>query len=263
MICTLGEKNKNADTNGYYADNPACCLTGGWKVIIKWFPRSWIQIKTSECIIYIDPSFMSTYFKKYDKTIVFSEAEDDCLPGSLEKGDIILISHIHKDHCKEVTINRLSDENTLVLTPRKYKKEVDDRVKIVIPGSRYRFQDVFIEIVNAYNTDDGNSTKKVHKKGECVGYVINIEDKRIYFSGDTDFIPEMKDIRNIDIAILPIGGTFTMDMNTAIEAVLSIKPKCVLPVHHLKANPMEFKMQLKEKTDTNVILLDIGEECTM
>ncbi len=70
-------------------------------MIIKWFPRSWIQIKTAKFVIYIDPSYMSTYFNKYNRKIVFSEAEDDCLPESLEPGNLILVSHIHKDHCKE------------------------------------------------------------------------------------------------------------------------------------------------------------------
>lgn len=232
-------------------------------MIIKWFPRSWIQIITSEYNIYIDPSYMSTYYIKYPKKIIFSEVEDDSLPEDLEKGNLILISHIHKDHCKEITIDRLSNENTIVLTPKKYRKEVNDRIKIVTPQSKYYFENILIEIVDAYNTIEGNSTKKVHKKGQCVGFIINIDNKRIYFSGDTDFIPEMKDIRDIDIALIPIGGTFTMDINEAIEAAISVKPKFVIPIHHLKADPLEYKMKLEGKTDINVIVLDIGEEYTL
>lgn len=226
---------------------------------IKWFPRSWIQIKASEHIIYIDPSYMSTYFRKYSKKIIFSGEEDDALPENLEKGDLILISHIHKDHCKEVTISRLSDKNTLILTPKKYKKEANDRIKIITPGSEYLFGNASVEIVNAYNTSEGRSTRKVHKKGECVGFIINIDNKRIYFSGDTDLIPDMKNIRDIDIAIIPIGGIFTMDIEEAIEAMICIMPKMVIPVHYLKVNPLEFKMKL-EKVDIDVIVLNIGEE---
>jgi L-ascorbate metabolism protein UlaG (beta-lactamase superfamily) len=124
---------------------------------------------------------MSTYFSRYGKKNVFSEEEDDCLPENLEKGNLILISHIHKDHCKEVTINRLSDKNTVILTPKKYTTEVDDRVKIVLPGSKYNFQNILIETIYAYNTVEGSSIKKVHKKGECVGFIINIEDKEYTF----------------------------------------------------------------------------------
>lgn len=229
-------------------------------MIIKWFPRSWIQIKSTKYVIYIDPSYMSTYFSGHSKKIVFSDEEDDCLPENLEKGDLILISHIHKDHCKEVTINRLSDKNTVILTPKKYLKSVDARVKIVIPKSEYRYQDILIETIHAYNTDEGSSIKKVHKKGNCVGFIINIDNKRIYFSGDTDLIPEMKKIRDIDIALVPIGGTFTMDLNEAFQAILYIKPKFVIPVHHLKCDPLCYKRKFEEISDINVIVLNIGEE---
>lgn len=203
---------------------------------------------------------MSSYYNKYPKKITFSEVEDDSLPEDLEKGDLILISHIHKDHCKEVTIDRLRHEKTLVLTPKKYKKEVSDHIKIVTPKSKYNFENIWIETVDAYNTPEGHSTKKVHKKGDCIGFIINMEHKRIYFAGDTDFIPEMKDIKDIDVALVPIGGTFTMDIDEAVEAAISVKPKCALPIHHLKADPLEFKMKVEEKTAIKVIVLDIGEE---
>ncbi len=232
---------------------------GDQNLIIKWFPRSWIQIKVSEYVIYIDPSYMSTYFKKSNKKVIFSELEDDVLPEKLETGNLILISHIHKDHCKEVTIKRLSDKNTIILTPKSYKKEADDNIRIITSKNEYQFDKISIEIVNAYNTSEGASTRKVHKLGECVGYIINVDNKRIYFSGDTDLIPDMKDISNVDIAIVPIGGIFTMNINEAIEAMLSIKPKMVIPVHHLKENPLEFKTKL-EQMGIDVLVLDIGEE---
>lgn len=228
-------------------------------MIIKWFPRSWIQIKVPDYVIYIDPSYMSTYFKESNQKVIFSELEDDVLPEKLEAGNLILISHVHKDHCKEVTINRLSDKNTIILTPKSYKKEADDNIRIITPKKEYKFDKISVEIVNAYNTSEGTSTRKVHKNGECVGYIINVENKRIYFSGDTDLIPDMKDIRDIDIAIIPIGGIFTMNINEAIEAMLSIKPKLVIPVHHLKENPLEFKMKL-EQMGIDVLVMAIGEE---
>jgi L-ascorbate metabolism protein UlaG (beta-lactamase superfamily) len=202
---------------------------------------------------------MSTYFKKYNKKIIFSEAEEDVLPENLEKGNLILISHIHKDHCKEITISRLSDKNTIILTPKKYKIEADEQIQIIMPGTEYLFGYVTVEIVNSYNTSKGSSTRKVHKKGEGVGFIITIDNKRIYFSGDTDVIPEMKNLNNIDIAIIPIGGIFTMDINEAYEAALTIMPKMVIPVHHLKASPLEFKMKL-EKAGIDVIVPTIGEE---
>ena len=75
-----------------------------------------------------------------------------------------------------------------------------------------------ITSIPAYNTLEGSSTRKVHQKGKGAGYVITIADKRIYHAGDTDLIPEMKTIGKIDVACLPIGGTFTMDIADAMKA---------------------------------------------
>lgn len=229
-------------------------------MLIKWFPRSWLQIKSQGQVVYFDPSYMSTYFKKCQKKVIFSDNEDDCLPENLEKADLILISHTHKDHCKEITISRLSSENTIILTPQKYKDNDDSNVKIIETGCNYSFQNISVETVNAYNTASGSSVRKVHKKGKCTGYIINIEGKRVYFSGDTDFISEMKDLSDIDIAILPIGGVFTMDMEEAADAVLAIKPRCVIPVHNLKNDPGQFKEILEKKWDITALIPQMGEE---
>ena len=99
-----------------------------------------------------------------------------------------------------------------------------------------------IKVVDAYNTPQGSSSRKRHKKGNCVGYVITIEGKTIYHAGDTDFIPEMRELGRIDVALLPIVGKSTMDIKEAVQAVIAIKPTLVIPMHmhHLKADPQEF-----------------------
>jgi len=227
-------------------------------MLIKWFPRSWIQIKTNQFVIYIDPSFISTYYKNNSNIIRYSDAEDDFLPENLEKANLILISHIHKDHCKEVNINRLSTDNTIILTPKKYQKDNNKNIKIIKPNTECMIENLKIEIVNAYNIKEGHSTRKVHKKGDCVGYILQIEDKKLYFSGDTDLIPEMKELTNIEVAFLPIGGVFTMDLDEAVEATMLIKPQIAIPVHHLKVNPMDYKRLLENNIQVKV--LNIGEE---
>jgi L-ascorbate metabolism protein UlaG (beta-lactamase superfamily) len=78
-------------------------------------------------------------------------------------------------------------------------------------------------------------------------------------AGDTDFIPEMKQIGPIDMALLPIGGTYTMDINDAVEAAMAINPAAVIPMHYLNADPREFKNKLKSHTAINVLSLQIGE----
>jgi len=225
---------------------------------IKLFPRSWVQIKYENQILYIDPSFVSSYYKKYKEIVKYSEEEDDYLPNDFDKGNIILISHIHKDHCKNVNIERLSNKLTTILSPEKYKKDDDKRIKIVHANEKLKIDDVEIETVVAYNTNDGASTKKVHKIEKSVGYIIKVEGKKIYFAGDTDLIPEMYTLGDIDIAFLPIGGTFTMNIDEAVQAVKIIKPKICIPMHYLKQNPNIFKYKI-ENTETKIEILEMGE----
>ena len=86
-----------------------------------------------------------------------------------------------------------------------------------------------------------------------------MKGKTIYHAGDTDFIPEMKELSDVDVALLPIGGTFTMDIQEAVEAAIAIKPKIVIPMHNFKADPKEFKDKVEARSDIKVVPLKIGE----
>ena len=230
-------------------------------VFIKWFPPAWFQISTKDKNIYVDPAYLRTYFTNYPKKIEFSRWPDpiDGLPEELEKADIILFTHHHKDHCKSVTLNRLKDEHTLVIAPKRCIKELGKDIRIIEPGEEAIFGDIKITPVEAYNTEKGSSTKKIHHKGFGVGYLISIESKTIYHAGDTDFIPEMRELGHIDVALLPIGGTFTMDIKEAARAAIAINPKIVIPMHRFKADPQEFKKKLEAKSDIKVVPLQTGE----
>ena len=119
--------------------------------------------------------------------------------------------------------------------------------------------DILVEAVEAYNTDQGSSTRKIHHKGKGVGYLITVQGRRIYHADDTDFIPEMMEIEDLDVALLPIGGRFTMDIEEAVEAAIAIKPNIVIPRHHLKASPQEFKDKLETRSDVRAIAPSIGK----
>lgn len=230
-------------------------------ISIKFFQPSWFLIKTDSKIIYIDPAYLSKYYTKYPKKIDFTKWPDpiDGLPDrDLEKADLILITHHHKDHCKVVAVNRLKKTDTLILAPKVCIKELGDNIKITKPGDKINVGEIEIETTFAYNTEQGSSTKKVHYKGECVGFLICINGRRIYHAGDTDFIPEMKNLGKVDVALLPIGGTYTMNIKEAVQAADTIKPKVAIPMHNMKASLNEFKHKT-EALGTKVVILRIGE----
>jgi L-ascorbate metabolism protein UlaG (beta-lactamase superfamily) len=228
---------------------------------IKWFPPSWLQIIINDKIIYIDPAYLKTYYAKHPKKIEYSSwpNEIDGLPEELEQGDLILVTHSHKDHCKNVTIKRLMKKTSKIFAPNKCQKEIKSDITAVTPKMKYEFEEIHIETIDAYNTASGNSTKKQHKKGKGVGYVIVADGKKIYHAGDTDLIPEMKTLNNIDVAFLPIGGTFTMDIEEAVQAALTIKPKIVIPMHYMKSDVSEFKNLMSKHKDIKTQILNIGE----
>jgi L-ascorbate metabolism protein UlaG (beta-lactamase superfamily) len=230
-------------------------------VSIKWFPPSWFQIKTENLVVYIDPAYLRSYYTHYPNKIEFSKWPHpiDGLPEKLEKADLILVTHDHKDHAKDVTVNRLRRKNTLVVGPNRCTKNLGKDIKVVEPGEQFTFQGMKIRVVAAYNTEKGNSTRKVHHKGNGVGYVLTAENKSIYHAGDTDFIPEMKKLGRVDVALLPIGGTFTMDMEEAVQAAVAIKPKVVIPMHRSKADSQEFKKKVEKRSNIKVETLQIGE----
>jgi len=228
---------------------------------LKWFPPAWIQIKTGDSISYIDPAYLRTYFTKHTHKIEFSKWPDpiDGLPEKLAKADVILLTHYHADHCKKVTVDRLRKKDTLIVGPERCIKKIGDEIRVVAPGEEISLGEIHIKATHAYNTREGSSTQKVHHKGDGVGYLITANGQSIYHAGDTDFIPEMKQLGPIDVALLPIGGTYTMDIVEAADAAMAIKPAAVIPLHHLKADPQAFQKKLRSRSGIKVLLPRIGE----
>lgn len=212
---------------------------------------SWFKIKTKNKVIHIDPGYTG-YF----------ETQNIPLEQLKEKADIILISHFHKDHLQPKALSMITDEKTVIFVPISCVNRIQNKVKIVKPNQKYIINNVTVKTIDAYNTSIGSSTRKVHHKGDNVGYLLSVEGKTIYHSGDTDFIPEMKNLGKVDIACLPIGGTFVMDIQEAVQATLTIKPIIAIPMHMSKANPDEFSKKVQEKSNIKVVVMKTGESFT-
>jgi L-ascorbate metabolism protein UlaG (beta-lactamase superfamily) len=139
----------------------------------------------------------------------------------LPKADIILITHQHQDHLDKETIARiLSDKTRIILNRASY--DILGFGKALANGDTLTIKDIKITAVPAYNTTQGRDN----------GYVLEIGGKRIYIAGDTEDIPEMKYLKNIDIAFLPMNQPYTMTAKQLIQAVKMIKPQIVYPYHY-------------------------------
>ncbi len=155
------------------------------------------------------------------------------IPDERHDADYILITHDHYDHFSAENIRKVAKSDSILVVPEKMSgkaqgvADVVSRIETVKPAVYREIDGLEFETVPAYNT-----LKPFHpKSAEWVGYVLRIDGKRIYIAGDTDATKEAKAVK-CDIAIVPIGGTYTMDAKKAAELVNTIRPDIAVPVHY-------------------------------
>jgi L-ascorbate metabolism protein UlaG (beta-lactamase superfamily) len=202
---------------------------------IDWLGHDGFKINNSK-IIYIDP---------------FKIKEN-------EKADLILITHEHFDHLSLEDLQKISTNNTIIVAAEICKGKFSElnfkELKFVKPGNKLKINNIEIEAVHSYNPN-----KQFHPKaGNRVGYILTINNTRIYHAGDTDLIPEMSNLKNIDAALLPISGTYVMNVNEAVEAVKIIKPKIAVPMHYgsiisSRKDAEEFKKQAEKYCKVEIV----------
>ncbi len=168
----------------------------------------------------------------------------------LDKADLIFITHAHPDHFSQKDIDQIIKADTIVVAPPDILEQIniEDNLKLsVSPNNTYSIKNFHFQTVPAYNIHP-DKIKFHPKENNWVGYIFNINDKKIYHAGDTDFIEEMKDFSklNLDIAMLPIGGGYTMDYKEAAEAANSIKAKVTIPMHYKRLLADKYKQVEQE-----------------
>lgn len=146
---------------------------------------------------------------------------------SEKMADIVLVTHEHFDHCSPDDVKKVQQAETVIVTEKDSAQKLTGNIRIVRPGEKIDIDGISIEAVAAYNMD-----KKFHPKAKgWLGFVLELDGVRIYHAGDTDFIPEMKAL-NVDIALLPVSGTYVMTSDEAVEAALAIMPDIAIPMHY-------------------------------
>lgn len=174
--------------------------------------HSSIRIQDGDRVIYIDPFRIS---------------------GTPGDADFILITHDHYDHFSPEDIRKVANNDTILVVPGMMMGKASDvtglvgDIRMVKPEEIGDVRGLVYETVPAYNTG-----KAFHQKSAgWVGYILTVNNTRIYIAGDTDRTPENERV-NCDIAMIPIGGTFTMDAKEAAELVNRIKPQVAIPIHY-------------------------------
>lgn len=180
--------------------------------ILFWLGHASFYIETGSYTIFIDP------FR---------------VPGTLrERADLILVTHAHFDHCSKDDINKVMKKETrIIAAPGCLSANEYKNLTVAEPGFKSSLHGINIEAVPAYNIR--SERLQFHPKANrWVGYVVDANGMRIYHAGDTDLVPEMRNLSGIYAALLPVGGTYTMAPDEAVEAASVIKPKFFVPMHY-------------------------------
>ena len=172
--------------------------------------------------------------------------------AKLPKADLILITHEHRDHFDPKALGLLRTEKTMMILTNTLAKQIEGGI-VMNNGDFRSIEGLKIEAVAAYNMvhKRGDGTP-FHPKGTGNGYVITFGEKKIYVAGDTENIPEMKDLKDIDVAFLPMNVPATMTPEMVTDAAKAFKPKILYPYHYGDTEPSRLVELLKDTKEIEV-----------
>jgi L-ascorbate metabolism protein UlaG (beta-lactamase superfamily) len=188
-------------------------------------------------------------------TIYVDPAGDSSLYAGHPKPDLILITDIHGDHLDQKLLGSMKLEGVALIAPQAVIEQADSlpfsQIYRLANSESLFWRDIDIKAVPMYNLPEADDA--FHPKGRGNGYVLRFDDTKIYISGDTEGIPEMRQLRDIDVALVAMNLPYTMPVDQAADGVLAFKPKVVYPYHY-RGRPdfsdvEKFKQMVNEKTD--------------
>ena len=172
--------------------------------------------------------------------------------GKLPKADLVLITHHHGDHLDTNALDLIKKEKTVIVATKMCADKLDSCI-VMKNGDTKTAAGLKIEAVPAYNiVNKRGSGDPFHIKGEGNGYVVTFADKRVYVGGDTENTPEMKALKNIDVAFLPMNLPYTMTPEMVADAVRAFKPKILYPYHFGATDTSKIVELLKDEKDLEV-----------
>lgn len=193
----------------------------------------------------------SLVMKLGGKTIYVDPIADISAYNEVSKPDMILLTHSHLDHFKPDLLLQLAQEKTEIVSPKAVQEKIpaylQNQTHVLDNNQDTTIYGIDISAIPMYNMRE--ESKKFHPKGWGNGYVIQHKDKRVYISGDTEDIPEMRALKNIDVAFISMNLPYTMSVDQAVDAVLDFQPKKVYPYHYEETNAADNIKRLKKEVE--------------
>ncbi|MCX6302156.1 MAG: MBL fold metallo-hydrolase [Bacteroidia bacterium] len=199
----------------------------------------------------------SLMFKINDFSIHIDPVRSSGNYTDLPKADLILVTHEHYDHLDASLINKLRKEGTVMLCNGKSASEIT-WAQPMKAGDNKMVNNIDVEAVPAYNIVNMRAPgQPFHPEGTGIGFIISIGDKKFYVAGDTENTPEMKALKNIDVAFLPMNLPYTMTPAMVADAAKAFKPKILYPYHYGDTNTDEI-VKLLSDTDIEVRIRNLN-----
>lgn len=241
-----------------------CFLTFSCKTDSKDLNSSEASETTVKSNVGIVPISHGTLILNYEKLVIYVDpvGGTEAFKGQ-EKPDIILITDVHGDHLNIETLEGFRNVNPKIVAPIAVKERLTDSLKMMTTVVS-NFQNISlkkkgvgidIEGIPMYNLRE--EAKKFHVKDRGNGYVITLGEERVYISGDTEDIPEMRNLKNIDIAFVCMNLPWTMTVDSAASAVLDFKPKVVYPYHYRGTEGLSDTSKFKELVTAKNAKIDV------
>ena len=203
---------------------------GGVEVVIVPIHHATLMLQFKGKAIYVDPAGPADY-------------------TGLPKPDYVFITDIHGDHFDKAAIAKLKTESTVIAGPQAVADQLPG-ITAIANGQKQKFGEIEVEAVPMYNLKHGT----YHTKGRGNGYIFQLADRRFYVSGDTEGIPEMLALKNIDVAFVCMNLPYTMTPAEAAVAVKTFRPRIVYPYHYSDSDVKAFAAALKGETGIEVRL---------
>lgn len=183
---------------------------------------------------FVTPISHASMVLNMGQQVIYADPVGADLFKNQPKPNIIVITDIHGDHMDAATLKAVSQTDTIIVVPQAVKDQLTDpipgKMVVVKNGEKTNQNGVEIEAIPMYNIPESSET--FHIKGRGNGYILSSEGMRVYIAGDTSATPEMKALKDIDVAFVPMNLPYTMDEEEAAEGVLAFKPKVVHPYHY-------------------------------
>lgn len=169
-----------------------------------------------------------------EQNILIDPYKNESYYKGLDSPELILITDIHGDHMNIEALKNINTGQTKIIAPQAVADILSEndfmKIQVIKNGENIEINNIGIEAIPMYNLPQDEKSR--HPKGRGNGYILTFGDQRVYISGDTEDIPEMRNLQNIDIAFVCMNLPYTMNVDAAASAVLEFKPKIVFPFHY-------------------------------